>query len=102
MSNKRLYLDEFTESLASIYEFQKTGSDTNRNEYKKMLMFLKNVMEGELTDRQKICIALYYGEMLKMKDIAHKLHIGISSVSRHIKKAKYRIQKTMEYYYSIN
>lgn len=102
MSNKPLYLDEFTESLASIYEFQKVSSDTNKGEYRKMIMFLRNVMEGELTNRQKMCIDMYYGQMLKMKDIAYRLHIGISSVSRHIKKAKFKIQKTMEYYYSIN
>lgn len=102
MSNKTLYLDEFTESLASMYEFRNSGSDTNKEEYRKMIMFLRNVMEGELTDRQKTCINMYYGQMLKMKDIAHSLHIGVSSVSRHIKKAKTRIQRTMEYYYSIN
>ena len=34
-----------------------------------------------------------------MKDISTELEISISSVSRHIKKAKYKVEKTMKYYF---
>ena len=103
MKNKVLSLDDFTESMASMDKFKKILSEqVPHTEHKKMIKSLKNIIEGELTTKQKICISLYYGDMKKMSEIANQLGIGISSVSRHIKKAKQRIQKTMTYYYSIN
>ena len=60
---------------------------------------LKKIVNGELTEKQKICILLYYGKMMKMKDISEKLGIDISCVSRHIKRGKIKIEKTMKYYF---
>ena len=104
MKNKVLSLDNFTESMASMDKFNKKLSEqtTNNTEYKKMVKLLKNIVEGELTNKQKICVSLYYGEMKKMNEIAEELGIGVSSVSRHIKRAKQKVQKTITYYYSIN
>ncbi|MDR1627343.1 MAG: sigma-70 family RNA polymerase sigma factor [Oscillospiraceae bacterium] len=103
MRNKMLSLDNFTESVASVDEFKKIlSAQTTDTEHKKMVKSLKNIINGELTAKQKQCIALYYGDMKKMSEIAKELGIGISSVSRHIKKAKQKVQKTMTYYYSIN
>lgn len=100
MSKKILHLDDFTESIAGINQYNKSQSGTNFREHKKMISCLNNVIDGELTPRQKICFILYYGEMKKMNEISKELGIGISSVSRHIKKAKNKIQRTMLYYYS--
>jgi RNA polymerase sigma factor (sigma-70 family) len=84
-------------------EFKKILSmQTTDTEHKKMIKSLKNIINGELTIKQKQCISLYYGDMKKMGEIAKELGIGISSVSRHIKKAKQKVQKTMTYYYSMN
>ena len=103
MKNKVISLDNFTESIASMDQFKKICSQQNTNtEYKKMIKSLKNIVDGELTAKQKLCISLYYGDMKKMSEIAQELGIGVSSVSRHIKKAKQKLQKTMTYYYSIN
>ena len=103
MKNKVISLDNFTESIASMDQFKKICSQQNTNtEYKKMIKSLKNIVNGELTTKQKLCISLYYGDMKKMSEIAQELGIGVSSVSRHIKKAKQKLQKTMTYYYSIN
>lgn len=103
MKNKVLSLDNFTESIASMDEFKKIISEKATNtKYKKMIKSLKNIADGELTAKQKLCVSLYYGDMKKMSEIAEELGIGISSVSRHIKKAKQKVQKTMTYYYSIN
>ena len=100
MKNKILHLDDFTESLASISKYKKETYEGKDNNYAKMMEALKNIIVGELTEKQKICTMLYYGEKMKMNDISKELGIGISSVSRHIKKAKIRIKKTMDYYFS--
>ncbi len=99
MGNRSLFLDKFTESLVSVSNYNKdmfNGEDMN---YKKMVGSLKSIVNGELTEKQRQCVWLYYGEMRKMKDIADELGIGISSVSRHIKKARLRVEKTMRYYF---
>ena len=99
MGNRPLFLDKFTESLVSVSNYNKDifeGEDVN---YKKMIESLKNIVNGELTEKQRRCVWLYYGEMMKMKDIAGELGIGVSSVSRHIKKAKLRVEEIMRYYF---
>lgn len=99
MQKKVLSLDKFTESLFSIENYKKREFDGEDLKHKKMISSLKNVMKGELTEKQKMCIYKYYGERMKMKDIADELGISISCVSRHIKRAKNKLTKTMKYYF---
>lgn len=98
MGKSNLYLDNFTESLAGMELFKKDLVG-NSAEHRKMLNLLRKVIGGELTDKQKICISMYYGDRMKMKEIADVLKIDVSCVSRHIKKARERIHKTMKYYF---
>ena len=99
MRKKSVYLDKFTESLISISKYRDSLTDSTDKNYEKMVNSIRNIIKGELTEKQRSCIMLYYGERIKMKDIANQLGMGISSVSRHIKKAKERLKKTMEYYF---
>lgn len=99
MKTKLFHLDDFTESIISVSEYKNNIHDKVDINYTKMKEAVKNIIKGELTQRQRVCILMYYGESMKMKDIASNLGIGISSVSRHIKKAKNRIKKTIEYYF---
>lgn len=99
MVGKKLSLDKFTEALASVSEFKKISSENNEAARKKMIKSMNSIIKGELTQRQRTCILMYYGEGMKMREISAKLGIGVSSVSRHVKKAKYRVYKTMAYYY---
>lgn len=99
MQKKTLNMDEFTESLFSFNQYSKNSfGDKNRNR-EKMIKSLKNVIEGELTDRQKTCILMYYGNNMKMKSISETLGVSVPCVSKHIKKAKKRLTKTMKYYF---
>ena len=99
MQRKILSLNNFTESFFSVAEYKKEKFDGEDLKYKKMLESLKKVMEGELTERQKTCIAMYYGEKKKMRDIADILGVNTSCVSRCIKRAKNKLTKTMKYYF---
>lgn len=62
-----------------------------------MLRVLKRSMRNELTKRQIECVKMYYFEKLEMKEIARQLDIDISSVSRHLKKARKRLGVVMRY-----
>ena len=92
-------MDSFTETMASINYYNNESDISDDSRHRKMLCLLRNIMNGELTEKQKRCVFLYYGEMMKMKDVADEMGISISSVSRHIKKARTRIEKTMKYYF---
>lgn len=92
-------LDKFTESFFSVQNYNKKRFDGEDLKHKKMISSLKNIMEGELTEKQKICFWMYYADSMKMRDIALKLGISIPCVSRHIKKAKNKVTKTMKYYF---
>lgn len=99
MRIKSLSMDSFTESMASIHYYNSLDDGDEDDNYKKMVCSLKSIVEGELTEKQKQCVFLYYGEMMKMKDIADEMGICTSSVSRHIKRARNRIEKMMRYYF---
>lgn len=99
MTKRPFSMDNFTESLISLSLYNKNFFDAEDTNHKKMVESLKKIVNGELTEKQKICILLYYGKMMKMKDISEKLGIDISCVSRHIKRAKIKIEKTMKYYF---
>lgn len=99
MRIKPLSMDSFTETMASINYYNNESDGSDDVKHRKMLCLLRNIMNGELTEKQKRCVFLYYGEMMKMKDVADEMGISVSSVSRHIKKARTRIEKTMKYYF---
>ena len=99
MRTKPLSMDSFTETMASINYYNNLGDGFDDFGHRRMVDLLKNIVDGELTEKQKRCVFLYYGEMMKMKDIADEMGICISSVSRHIKRARRRIEKTMHYYF---
>ena len=99
MQKKILPLDDFTESFFSMEKYKKDKFDCDDTRYRKMVSSLRNVMEGELTERQQVCIAMYYGDKMKMRDIAEVLGINTSCVSRCIKRAKNKLTKTMKYYF---
>ncbi len=99
MGNRSVHLDDFNEALISLSKYRKNNFSEKDINHKKMLSSLKNIIQGELTQKQRMCLLLYYGEKMKMREISLKLGICVSSVSRHIKKGKQRIKKTMEYYF---
>lgn len=93
-----LCLDLFTENLASLQEYQQRDFlHSGRREHQKMLQILQRAMRYELTGRQMECVRLYYFEEKKMREIAQELGIGVPAVSKHLKKARYRLSRVMAY-----
>lgn len=71
---------------------------TNRPERERMKKILMRAIRYELTDRQRACLTMFYLEGMKMKDIAVKLNLSPSTVSRHIKAATFKLRKVASYY----
>ena len=54
-------------------------------------------LEQELTPRQREMVFLYYDRGLKMSQIAQKLGVNRSTVSRTVKRAKQRLYRCLRY-----
>lgn len=72
--------------------------NTNKSDIEKMKQILSLAIKCELTNRQRECMQMYYIENIKMKDIAQTLCLSPSTVTRHIKAAKSKLQSIAKYY----
>ncbi len=89
--------DELAFDRASILAYFDTGV-SNTDKKKKMTLILKKALNEELTETQRFCITEYYIKDRKMKDIAKSLSVNPSTVTRHIKRAKQKLQHIASYY----
>lgn len=71
------------------------GNNDKRNRMKEVL---HKAIYNELTDKQRMCLLLHYYEGMKMKDIALKLGLQNSTVSRHIASATKKLKNIAQYY----
>lgn len=99
MVNRHLNLNSSTELYASIIEHNNTTFGLESN-YKKILPILHKIILGELTERQQMCLTLYYFENMNIVDISKKLNINPSTVSRHLTKSRNKLKKLMKYYFN--
>ncbi|MDR2074575.1 MAG: hypothetical protein LBP36_04400 [Oscillospiraceae bacterium] len=98
MCSKNVSFNDFTESLVGLKRFECDFDEDYSYDWKRLLNSLENIINGELTEKQKICLNLYYNRDVNMTEISKSMGVNISVVSRHIKKAKNRIKKVMLYY----
>lgn len=66
--------------------------------FQKKKKALEIIVKNNLTFRQKQCIFLYYYKNKKMIEIANELNLSVSTVSRHINKAKKIILEKSDYF----
>lgn len=93
--------DTFSDVLFSFQKFKYSKNETNTKEYKKMINIIKQIIEYELTSKQKQCIVMYYKNNMNTIEISSILGVYPSTVWRHIKKSKEKIKKIIRYYYKI-
>lgn len=77
---------------------QLQSGNTNEESRNKMKKILYSALQSELTDKQRICLIEYYLNGKKGKDIALEQNLNPSTVSRHITKAKEKLQHIASYY----
>lgn len=68
-------------------------------EHRRILRVLREAERGELTERQRECVRLYYGEGKNVNEIAESLGITAPTVSKHLKKARARLSRILSYYF---
>ena len=93
-----MFLDDKNTPLVSYYLYTSAQGADNRAERERMRRVLMRAIKYELTERQRVCLTMHYLEGMKMKDIAHKLNLSKSTVSRHIAAATMRLKNIARYY----
>lgn len=66
-------------------------------EHARMLRTLARAAKGELTPRQMECLRLRYTEGKSVCEIADVLGVKPSTVSKHLKKARARLERVLGY-----
>ena len=76
----------------------KEDGNTNKDKIHRMKAILFSALQNELTDMQRTCLVEHYLHGKKGKDIAAEYNLNPSTVSRHITKAKNKLQHIASYY----
>ena len=72
------------------------GSD-NADTRRRLLHNLRRAIREELTDKQWQAMQMYYVEQIKMTDIAERLGVNVSTVSRNIKRGREKLKRCLKY-----
>ncbi len=58
---------------------------------------LPQVVQSELTDRQRMCLQLRFEALMSQQEIAQRLGFSQPTVSRHLKKAVHTVSNRLRY-----
>ena len=94
---KHIPSDLRSESLGGLALWNSENSEDNSLRLERMRRNLRLAKERELTPRQQEMLSLYYDQHLTMKEIALRLGINISTVSRTLQRARTRLQHSLRY-----
>lgn len=98
MPRRESYSDTFTgeadKNIRAILE-----SRSEEDSMRKLKKLLLNVINNELTPRQKEIIVLYYFKGIDIVTIARKLKISPQAVSAVMSRARVRMYRIMQYYF---
>ena len=77
--------------------WRRENADDNSEQLSRLRRNLHRARERELTARQREMVALYYDRGLKMSQIARRLGVTQSTVSRTLKRARDRLRRYLRY-----
>lgn len=86
-----------SEWIGDMTVWARENAEDNHDQLERLRRNLRRAREQELTPRQREMLALYYDRGYKMSQIAQKLHINRSTVSRTIQRAKRRLYRCLKY-----
>lgn len=98
MPRRESYSDTYTgeadKNIRAILE-----SRSEEDSIRKLKKLLLNVINNELTPRQKEIIMLYYFKGIDIVTIARQLEISPQAVSAVMSRARVRMYRIMQYYF---
>lgn len=85
------------EVLGDLAAWQRANGEDNDEQIERLRRNLKKVRRQELTPRQEEMIHLYYDLGLNMPQMARKLGVTKSTVSRTLARGKKRLKRYLQY-----
>ena len=86
-----------SEWIGDMTVWLRDHAEDNSDQLERLRRNLRRAREQELTPRQREILALYYDRGLKMPQIARKLGVNRSTVSRTVKRARERLYRCLRY-----
>ncbi len=86
-----------SEWIGDMAVWRRENADDNSEQLSRLRRNLHRARERELTARQREMVALYYDRGLKMSQIARRLGVTQSTVSRTLKRARDRLRRYLRY-----
>ena len=83
--------------IAGLHLWMQEESDDNSHRRQRLLHNLTKAVAEELTPRQREMLHLYYYEQLNMVQIAARLGVNKSTVSRTLCRARRRLHHILQY-----
>ena len=86
-----------SEWIGDMTVWLREHAETNDEQMGRLRRNLRQARERELTARQRQMLSLYYDQGMKMSQIARKLGVNSSTVSRTIRRARERLYRCLRY-----
>ena len=83
--------------LADLASWERESASDNREQLERLRRNLRLARQQALTDRQRQMLELYYDRGLTMGQIALKLNLNRSTVSRTLSRAKDKLYRCLRY-----
>lgn len=96
MKNTR-FENRSSEWLGDMTVWRRANAEDNGEQMTRLRRNLRLARERELTERQREMVALYYDRGMTMPQIAERLGVSRSTVSRTLRRARDRLYRFLRY-----
>lgn len=86
-----------SEWIGDMTVWMRENAEDNSEQLSRLRRGLRLAREQELTPRQQEILTLYYDKGMKMPQIARKLGVNRSTVSRTVRRARNRLYRVLRY-----
>ena len=77
--------------------YTRSISNDNSAQHQQLKRNLMRALREDVTEKQRHCLLLYYGQGLNMREIGEQLGLDKSTVSRNIKRGEQRLERCLRY-----
>ena len=93
--SKLMYLQDM--DIVSAYTKLPSNDEDGNVKREQIIRAVNRAIRNELTERQRDCLTLYYFGDQTVEEIAQQYHLNRSTVSRHLKSARLRLKRVLQY-----
>nr|WP_325184542.1 sigma-70 family RNA polymerase sigma factor [uncultured Oscillibacter sp.] len=95
--NDTRFENRSSEWLGDMTVWMRANAQDNSEQLGRLRRNLRRAREQELTDRQREMVSLYYDQGMTMPQIAERLGVNRSTVSRTLRRARDRLYRFLRY-----